>query len=77
VRPDRVEILGVRTAGCAAARFFLLPTIAVVFGKKVSVEDGEIEVAARGCGEKHGYDMGKLNRGGNKCIKGESFAKIM
>lgn len=52
MRPDRVEILGVRTAGSAAARFFLLPTIAVVFReKKISDEDGENGAAARGCGE--------------------------
>lgn len=48
-------------AGCAAARFFLLPTIAVVLWEKISVENGENPVAARGCGERHGYDMGKLH----------------
>ena len=41
VRPERVEILGVLTAGCAAARFFLLPTIAVGLGK-ISFERGKL-----------------------------------
>lgn len=41
VRPDRVEILGVLAAGCAAARFFLLPTIAVGL-EKISFERGKL-----------------------------------
>ena len=53
VRPDRVEILGVLGAGCAAARFFLLPTIAVGL-KKISFEWGIDPVAARGKREKSG-----------------------
>jgi hypothetical protein len=42
VRPDRNEILGVRGAGWAAARFFLLPTIAVVLGGKLVSKMGKV-----------------------------------